>query len=92
MARGASTAINAVEITEIRGPERTSLKLRVQSYRECVHRPAVSVVGRVVEKLIVEAQPRRGCKSITVVRLKDLLEPRIWQLPVADQDSEPACV
>ena len=66
------------------------LKLPMHSRGEGVHRAAVGIVGGIADKLIVQAEPRRGGQRIAVIGLEDLLQARIGQLPVADQNADAA--
>ena len=68
------------------------LKLRVKPPGENIHRPAVSVVGRIDDKLIIDGHARRGSQGIAVIGFDDLLEPRMRQLPVADKDTQSSVV
>ena len=68
------------------------LKLVVNPPGKDVNRPAISVVGGIADKLIVEADVRRVGNSVTVIGLKDLLQPRMRQLAVAYHDAHAAGV
>ena len=57
---------------------------------ENIYRAAIGVVGRVDDELIVDSNPRRGGKRVAVIRLDDLLEAGMRQLPVADEDAQSA--
>src|SRR4029453_11775186 len=54
-------------------------------------RPPTTVVGRIVEKLVVEGDPP-GPEGDRVVGLEDLLKTRVRQPSVSDQDPETARV
>ena len=63
-------------------------ELRVEPPGENRHRPAIGVVGRVGDELIVEADLGRCGQSVAVIGLDDLLEPGMRQRAVADQDAQ----
>ena len=46
-----------------------------------IHWAAIGVVGGVDDELIVGGNPGRGCESVAVIGLDDLLESRMRQCP-----------
>ena len=54
------------------------------------HRPAVAIVRRVVDKLIVETEMRPAEQTDTVESFDYLLRPCIGQSAVADDATQPA--
>ena len=53
-----------------------------------IYRPAVGIVGGIVDELIIEAELRRGGESVAVIGLYDLLQTGVRQLSVADKDAQ----
>jgi len=64
------------------------LQMKLQG--EHRHRPAVAIVRRVVDKLIVETEMRPAEQTDTVESFDYLLRPCIGQSAVADDAAEPA--
>jgi hypothetical protein len=67
-------------------PAHIVLELPMKTPCKYVHWPTVGVVSGVGDELIVEADFRRGGNRVAVISLDDLLEPRMRQLSVADDD------
>src|SRR5580692_7576210 len=57
-----------------------------------VYRPAIGVVGRVDDELVIEADFRRGGNRVAVISLDDLLQTGMRKHSVADQDAEAAVI
>ena len=57
-----------------------------------IRRPAVGVVGGVVDKLVVGGQPCRGSERIAVIGLDDLLGSRMRQHAVAYQNAQTSII
>ena len=53
-----------------------------------IDRPAIGIVGGVGNELIVEGEVRRGGWRVVIIGFKSLLEPRMWQLSIADKDAQ----
>lgn len=64
--------------------------LQVQLQGENRHRPAVSIVGRVVDELIIEGDVGKADDSDAVICFQDLLGAGIRQLAVADNPAQTA--
>ena len=65
-----------------------NLKLPVEPPAKDIHWPAVGVVARVADVLIVEGDFRRWGDGVAVVRLDDLFEIGMRPLPVADHNAQ----
>src|SRR6516164_5355509 len=61
------------------------LKLPVNPPGKNIRRPAVGVVGGIVDELVVRGQSRRGSERIAVIGLDDLFGRWMRQHPVAYQ-------
>ena len=72
-ARGAGAARARFALTH---PSGSGSELRVKPPGENRHRPAIGVVGRIGDELIIEAQLRRRGQSVAVIGLDDLLDAR----------------
>jgi len=67
-------------------------KLRMQPDRNDRHWPAVTVVGGVVDELIVERDVPQRRHGVAIIGLDDLFEARVRQDAVADNDPQAAGV
>src|SRR4029077_19312938 len=67
------------------------LVLGVDPETEHRDRTAITIIGRVDDQLIVEREPRR-CHQEAVIGFEDSLGAGMGQLPVADQNAEPAVI
>jgi hypothetical protein len=68
------------------------LKLPVKPSGRDIQRSAVSVVARVGDELIVKADFRRWGDCAAVVCLKELFETGMWELPVADDNTQASVI
>ena len=64
----------------------------MQAGSKDIRRSAVGVVTGIVDELIIEGEPGRGSQRVAVIGLENLLGAVVGQLPVANQDAEPAGV
>jgi hypothetical protein len=55
---------------------------------EQIHRPAIGVVGRVIDELIIGAELDRSGDGVAVIGFDDLLPSRIWQMPLTSLEAE----
>lgn len=62
-------------------------KLPMNPAGKYIHRPAVRVVGGVVDKLIIEAQFGRGSQRIAVIGFQDFFQAGMRQYSIAYQDT-----
>ena|SRR6516165_9075724 len=76
----------------LRNSDSFDLKLPVEPPGKDIHWPAVGVVGGVSDVLIVKADFRRWGDGVAVVRLDDLFERGMRQLPVADDNTQTSCI
>jgi hypothetical protein len=67
-----------------------ALELPVHAGRNRIDGPALDVVAGVIDILIVQRQARRSGERVAVLGLDDLLQARLGELPIADQNAEAA--
>ncbi len=64
-------------------------ELPMQPQRENIHRPALGVVSRIVDELVVGTEGGKTECRQAVVPLENLLRSRLGKLSVAHQDPHP---
>src|SRR6516164_7044978 len=64
------------------------LELPMHAASENIHRPAIGIVGRIAEELVVESEAGRGRHRIAVIGLENPFRAVVGQLPVTDQDTK----
>src|SRR6516164_3639874 len=79
-----------VQLSILRSCSRFSseLELPMHTASENIHRPAIGIVGRIAEELVVESEAGLGRHRIALIGLENPFRAVVGQLPVTDQDTK----
>ena len=84
--------MSELSVSELSVSELPVSELRVNASGKDIRRPAIGIVARIADKLIIDRYPRRSGQRVAVISFHNSFHAGMRQLPVADQDAGPAGV